>query len=330
MPLLQDPVSQVPTFDAAIIAATISILLGGILFGVGLGFGIRRIRLLGAEEIGQGIISAAMVGALLAFVALLQAATASMVSAGSLPPCPGVQDPSGSPFSFYQCHLLALSSSYSQLGSSLARSAGIAGAASSLRVSVGAVSAQPFFALESASRQLSDASQKAQAASSLAFFELSLARAVQSSAFLVFLPAGLLLRTFFATRKIGAAAMALAISAYVFYPLLFLHTFSVSKSYAASSEALAAADSFNAKFASIPLLDLDETSAVRDKMDEMSQGDFGGGIQALFPLSSNALSLSDADLFVFPLIALLICAVAALELYSLLCAPIFLPYFESV
>ncbi len=79
MPLLQDFQLQTASFDIAIVAATISILLGGILFGAGLGFGLRRMRLLGLEEIGQGIISAAMVGALVAFVALLDATTSSMV-----------------------------------------------------------------------------------------------------------------------------------------------------------------------------------------------------------------------------------------------------------
>jgi len=330
MDMLQGFTAGSANYDAAIAAATISILLGGILYGAGLGFSVRRVRLLGAEEIGQGIISAAMVGALVAFTALLDATTSSLIPPASLPPCPAVESPSSSPLMFYSCHLSSLSSSFSNLSSQLSRAADIAGFASSLKISAGVVSAQPFFALESASQQLSEASQSSAQLSALAAYEMELALAVQSSALLIFLPAGLLLRTFFATRKLGAAAMALAIAAYAIYPLLFLYTFTASKTAAAISEATSAASEFNSQFASIPLLDLDETGAVRREMNEMSQNDFSSKIQPIFSLSYRATSLANADLFVYPLISMAVSAVAAFELYGLLSAPIFLPYFEKV
>lgn len=330
MALLGEFASQTASYDLAIIAATISILLGGILYGVGLGFSIRRVRLLGSEEIGQGIISAAMVGGLVAFTILLDSTVASLVPQSSLPTCPSIQNPSSSPYSYYECNLQSLSLSFAELSSQLSRSSDIAGFASSLRISTGIVSAQPFFALESASQQLSSASQSAAGISAFAFFSLELADAIRSSALLVFLPAGLLLRTFFATRKLGAAAMALAIAAYVIYPLLFLYTFTISKTTTAASEAALASSEFNSEFASIPLMDLDETGAVRSQINEMSQGDFGGKIQPIFPLSYRATSLANADLVIYPLLSLAVCAVAALELYGLLSAPIFLPYFERI
>ena len=230
MPLLQEFSSQGAGFGIAIVAATISILIGGILFGVGLGFGLRRLRLLGAEELGQGIISAAMVGALFACVLLLDSTVSSLVPQGQLQACPGVASPTGSPFGYYTCNLQALSGSLRQLGSSLYRAADIAGFAGSLSVNAGVISAQPFFALQAASQQLSEAAQQAHSLSALAFFELELADAIRSSALIVFLPAGLILRTFFATRRLGAAAMATAISAYAVFPLLFLYTFGASQS----------------------------------------------------------------------------------------------------
>ena len=330
MSLLQEVAARSGSFDIAIVAATISILIGGMLFGVGLGFGIRRMRLQGAEEIGQGIISAAMVGALFAFTILLDSSVSSLVPSATLPACPSIQNPAGSPYSYYMCNAASLENSFRSLSSSLSRASDISGFASSLRVSVGVISAQPFFALESASKSLSEASQRAGELAALSFFSLELADFVRTSALAVFLPAGLLLRTFFATRKLGAAAMAIAIAAYVVYPLLFLYSFTVSKTSAAVSEALTASDSFNSQFASIPLLDLDETGAVRDKINEMSSGDFGGEIQKVFPLSYRALSLAWSDLLVYPLLSLAITAVSALELFRLLSAPIFLPYVSSV
>ncbi|VVC01313.1 Uncharacterised protein [uncultured archaeon] len=192
------------------------------------------------------------------------------------------------------------------------------------------VSAQPFFALESASKGLYDYSLYAGSLSSLAFFESELALFIRTSALTVFLPAGLLLRCFFATRKLGAAAMAIAISAYLVYPLFFLYSFTISKAGMAASDAVLQASSFNQQFASLPLLDLDDTSSVRDTIDQMSQGDFGSKVQSLFPLSSNALSLASLDLLLFPLLSLAVSAVAALEFYRLLSAPIFLPYFSFI
>lgn len=330
MALLQEFASASSSFDIAIVAATISILIGGILFGVGLGFGMRRMRLMGAEEIGQGIISAAMVGALFAFATLLDTTASSLVPVASLPACPGIQNPSGSPFAYYECNLYSLSSSFSQLSSSLSRSADISGFVSSLKISAGVISAQPFFALESASKSLSELVHSSSALAALSFFELELADFVRSSALAVFLPAGLLLRTFFATRKIGAAAMAIAISAYMVYPLLFLYTFTTSKTNAAAGEAIAAAAAFNSDFAAVPLLELDETSSVRSKIMEMSEGDFTGKAQALFPTAARANSLAYSDLLLFPLLSIIISAVAALELYSFFSAQIFLPYFENI
>ena len=315
--------------DAAIIAATISILLGGILFGLGIGFGLRRVRIFGAEEIGQGIISAAMVGALALFMATINSVSGSIIPEGALASC-GQQSSASLPFSYYSCSLAAVSNSTLRLSNGLARAADITGFASSLEISAGAVSASPFFALQSASKSLSDASMRATLLYSLSAFELGLAASAAGPAFAILLPAGLGLRTFFVTRRLGAAAMAIAVAAYAVYPLLFVQTFKESATVGALQGASGLAESFNEKFASIPLLELDETSSVRDKVREMSGGDFGSQVQQLFPVSYSAFSTAETDLVAYPLISLLISAVAAVELYGFFSAPIFLPYFESV
>jgi len=50
----------------------------------------------------------------------------------------------------------------------------------------------------------------------------------------------------------------------------------------------------------------------------------------LLPAAMRALALSLSDLIIYPLLALAVSIVAAFELYRLLSAPIFLPYFSSV
>jgi hypothetical protein len=329
MALLTDLQPGSANFDLALTAATISILIGGILFGVGLGFSLRRLRLVGAEEIGQGIISAAMLGALVSFTLLLDSSFSSLPLAQP-PPCPQVANPTSSPQAYLSCNLAALELAQRNLASIVFRASDIAGFASSLQLSLGVVSAQPFYALQSLSQQLSGASSLLYLASSLSFLEIELSNFIQASALAVFLPAGLLLRTFFATRRLGAAAMAIAIAAYAVYPLLFTYTFSVSSTQHEIASASQIASSFDSKFASLPLLELDETKAVKDKMDELSSGDFGGEAQPLLPAAMRAFSLSLADLLIYPALALIVSAIAAFELYRLLCAPIFLPYFSSV
>ena len=329
MALLSELQSGSANFDLAITAATISILIGGILFGVGLGFSIRRLRLLGAEEIGQGIISAAMLGCLMSFALLLQS-TFSSISLATPPPCPQIISPQSSPHAYHACNLAALELSQRELASLLFRASDITGFASSLQLSLGVVSAQPFFALQSISQQLAGTSNILHMASALSFLELELSSFIQVSALAVFLPAGLLFRTFFATRKLGAAAMAIAIAAYAVYPLLFTYTFSVSNASREIASASQLASAFDGKFASLPLLELDATSAVKEKINELSSGDFGSQAQPLLPSAMRAIALSLADLVVYPLLALAVSIVAAFELYRLLSAPIFLPYFSSV
>ena len=332
MKIMQPPIDLAVSssnFNMAITAATISILIGGILFGVGLGFGIRRLRLLGAEEIGQGIISAAMLGCLISFALLLQSSFSS-ISLATPPTCPQIASPQSSPHAYLACNLAALELSQRELASLLFRASDITGFAASLQLSLGVVSAQPFFALQSLSQQLSGASNLLHIASALSFLELEMSNIIQVSALTVFLPAGLLFRTFFATRKLGAAAMAIAIAAYVVYPLLFTYTFSVSSAQKELASASQLASSFDNKFASLPLLELDETTAVKAKIDELSSGDFGGEAQPILPSAMRALALCLADLVIYPLLALAVSIVATFEIYRLLSAPIFLPYFSSV
>lgn len=322
MPSIYDIQQGSANFDLAITAATISILIGGLLFGVGLGFSIRRLKLLGAEEIGQGIISAAMLGGIVAFTAFLQT-TFSTIPLPNPPLCPQIQNPTASPHAYYACNLAALEGSLRNLSSLLFRASDIAGFVSSIQLSLGVVSAQPFFALRSISEQLSGASYLAQLASAIAFVEFEVLDFVSKSSLSIFLPAGLLLRTFFATRRLGAAAMAIAVSAFAVYPLLFTYTFSVSGSMAEISKATQELSEFNSQFASIPLTELDETSAVRSKIKELSEGDFGAKVQPLLPLSNRAVLLSLIDLLLFPLLSLAVSAVAAYEFYRLFSAPVF-------
>ncbi|MEM4554330.1 MAG: hypothetical protein QXT25_00575 [Candidatus Anstonellaceae archaeon] len=330
MSLLQDFQAQSGIFDIAIIAATISILIGGIVFGLGIGFGIKRLRLMGAEEIAQGIISAAMLGGIISFAAIADASVSSLVPTEGLPSCPPIQAPTSSPFAFYSCFLYAQSSSFSLLASYLYRCADISGIAGSIQVKTSEILLEPFFALKSYSQQLAGLAAETSALAALSAFELEIALTVRNFALALFLPAGLLLRTFFATRRLGAAIMAISVAAYLIYPIIFLHSFQVSKTLEATQQAINEAESFSKSFASLPLLELDQPAAVKSKISQMAQGDFPGKVQALFPTSAYAIWMAKIDLIFYPLLSLVVCAVASLELYRLFSAQVFFSFIDSI
>ncbi|MEM4348421.1 MAG: hypothetical protein QXN37_02525 [Candidatus Anstonellaceae archaeon] len=330
MPLLQDFQIQTGSFDIAIIAATISILIGGIVFGIGIGFGIKRLRLVGAEEIAQGIISAAMLGGIISFAAIADASVSSLVPAQALPVCPPIHAPTSSPFSFYSCFLYSYANSFSSLAAQLYRCADIAGVAGSIQLKTGEILFEPFFALRSYSQQLAELAAEFSTTAAIAAFELEIALAVRDSALALFLPAGLLLRTFFATRRLGAAVMALSVSAYMVYPLIFLHSFQISKALEATWQATEVAENFNKSFASLPLLELDKPAAVKSKISQMAEGDFPGKVQIIFPTSNYALWMAKIDLIFYPLVSVIICAIASLELYRLFSAQVFLSFIDTI
>ncbi|MFA6489749.1 MAG: hypothetical protein WCT52_03620 [Candidatus Micrarchaeia archaeon] len=325
-----DFIPQASSFDWAVIAATISILLGGILFGAGIAFRYARLRLLGQEELAQGIISAAMVGGIVAFCAVLNAAALAAMPSGATPHCPNSQAAATTPSGLYECNLEALSGTYGGLSASLLRSSVITGFASSLKITDGNVTAQPFFALEEASRSLSAESRNANGISALSELELALAGMIRASALVLFLPVGLLLRTFFATRKLGAAAMAAAVAAFMVYPLLFLHTFPASSSPAVAKNATTLADGFNAAYAAIPAVRLNDTASVQSQMEGISGGEFEARLQPVLSASADANALAVADLVVFPLVSLAVSAVAAFEFYRIFSARVFVPYLDEI
>ncbi len=318
------------SFDLAIIAATISILIGGISFGMGIGLQHARIRLFGQEELAQGIVSAAMVGGIFAFYSILNAAALAAVPPSSLPSCPRSHDVANSPFGFYECHLEALSVSYAASSSALSQSALITGFASSLKITDGNVSAQPFFALEGASRSISAQSEKAGEISALSYSSLELAELVRVSALAIFLPVGLLLRAFFATRRLGAAVMAIAVSAFMVYPLLFMHTYPISTALPSSVAAARVSNDFNAAFSGATLPEFGDSSAVKAQVRSLSNDGFPGRVSMLLQSAANSNALPVSDLLVFPAVSIIVSLVTALELYGIFSARIFVPYLDSV
>jgi len=333
MPLLEELAS--PASSAYAIATallTISILVSGIAIGIGKALGNRRIEGFGKEELTQAIISCALFGAIVVLAATTEAAAASLVpsfSPASL--CPMLSHLSDSPAFYAQCNYASLSSSSESLLASAMKSQNILGFLSKLGLHLGAVSAEPFFGLQYAAESMSPLISNFTFLLSLLFLQASFLGFAIATAFPIFLPAGLILRMFFPTRKLGGAAMALAIGLYVIYPLLFVAAIPTLPDDAASiASARSSFDAFNSKYSGIPMMDLQKENVVVQQINELSHQDLVGEASALV----RSLSHSNASIAIFaillPLLALAAAFAGTFALYSSLGSEITLGKFEII
>jgi hypothetical protein len=92
---------------------------------------------------------------------------------------------------------------------------------------------------------------------------------VAQNSLLLLLPIGLVLRTVFATRKVGGFLIALAIGLYIFYPAFVLVFPDPGPSLL---NATAVMDNFtsNSLYATVPVVDLNSNYAIAGKLDVMS------------------------------------------------------------
>ncbi|MFH1286029.1 MAG: hypothetical protein ABIH99_05605 [Candidatus Micrarchaeota archaeon] len=84
------------------------------------------------------------------------------------------------------------------------------------------VQLSPFMGLQPVFSSLSNAIQMLTMAEAALYLQRTLLVFIYNNAIQTFLPVGIILRSFFSTRKIGGALMAIAIGLYVVYPATFL------------------------------------------------------------------------------------------------------------
>jgi hypothetical protein len=333
VPLLEELAS--PSSSAYAIATallTISILLSGMAIGIGKALGNRKLEGIGKEELTQAIISAAIFGAIVVIAATTEAAAASLVpdfSAQSL--CPSLGHASDSPAFYAQCNYVSLLSDSEALLSSAMKSQNILGFLSKLGLELGAVSAQPFFGLQYAAESLNSLLSNLALLISMLSLQASFLGFAIATAFPIFLPAGLILRMFFATRKLGAAAMALAVAFYIIYPLVFLAAIpALSGDSSLVVSARQEFDQFNSKYSSVPMMDLQKENVVVQKINELSQQDLVGEASQLVRSLSRAISALAMLALVLPLLGLATALAGASALYASLGTEITLGKFEII
>jgi hypothetical protein len=344
----------------AIVLVTASIVLAGILFGVGRAFGYKNIEYFGIEELLQSMINAAIIGSFAAVTGLVASISSTIVTPGC-----------GSAANVIEqliCMLTMVNSNLFALFQSLLQMLNMLGYYQGLSLDFPTFSIAPFGNLSSISAVLSAQLLSLNLLMILVGLNAQIAVFIKQNALSLLFPVGLVLRALFATRKVGGFLIALAFGLYIFYPT-FVLVFPSPEADIANSTAMMAAFNSNSFYAPMPVVDLNSPAAIAYKLDVMSgrcpppnlsminatnqtnqsnclafanstglanttsnltSADFSGDITVVTGSTTNSLSKSLVYSVVAPLFSLLITAVFIKELGSLLGSEIGLRSFASV
>ncbi|VVB58782.1 Uncharacterised protein [Candidatus Anstonella stagnisolia] len=297
-------------YTASLLVILISILLGGIALGVGHAFGLKKLSLFGKEELAQAIISSALLGALALIVAGLSTGAVAFGAKGG---CYGAAD--APVIDFAACNMREISNSALNISQLAYKASAISGFAGSLRINIGIASTQPFASLSQSSGELFRMGSNFSLLYAIGSSWESILLLISAKALTVFFPIGLLLRSFFATRKAGAAIMGLCVSLFVFLPIFlaaFYTSFEEADYFAAAQGALRGYDE---RFSFLPQIDLEKENSLKSAINSLAEGDFASQTDMLFAPMSAYLGVAFDLLVLYPVISLLLSLVFARELY---------------
>lgn len=246
--------------EVAVIVVTASIILAGILVGVGRAFGFKRIEMFGLEELLQSIVNAAIIGSFAAIIELVGVISSSVVSQTCS---------QGNAITQLTCTLDALSASSFFFMQQLVQVLVLLGYYQSLSLDFGAFSISPFINLSSVSNALSLQLLTTNVLMMLVSLNTQIVVFVTQNALTLLFPVGLVLRTFFATRKVGGFMIALAVGLYIFYPT-FILVFPNPEPEVTNATMMMANFTNNSFYATPPILDLNSNYAIAGKLDILS------------------------------------------------------------
>jgi hypothetical protein len=246
--------------EVAVIVVTASIVLAGILVGLGRAFGFKRIELFGLEELIQSIINAAIIGSFAAVIELVGVISSSVVSETCS---------KGNVIAQLSCTLGNLNDALFSLMQGMIKLLNIVGYYQNLALDFGTFSVSPFSNLSSVSDALSQQLLNINTIMMLVELNTQIAAFIGQNALALLFPVGLVLRTFFATRKVGGFMIALAIGLYVFYPT-FILVFPDPVPDIVNSTILVENFTNNSFYAAAPVIDLNGNYAIAGKLDLLS------------------------------------------------------------
>lgn len=246
--------------DIAMTVVMASIVLAGILIGVGRALEFKRVEVFGFEELIQSVINAMLIGsfaAIIGFVALVSSSAVTEACA------------QGDIVDQLSCSLTTLNDAHFALFQELMRAHEMLGYYEGLSLDFGAFSISPFSSLSAASDAVSLHILSLNLIMVLVELNSQIVAFIGQSSLALLFPAGLVLRTLFATRKVGGFLIALSIGLYIFYPT-FVLIFPSPQADVANATAVAGNLTNNSFYATVPILDLNGNYAIAGKLDLLS------------------------------------------------------------
>lgn len=250
------------------IAATaiiISIILSGIALGFGRAFSTKRLERFGADEMLQSIINAAILG-----FAISLSAVVVQISSELSPQMQNITCISNStPTEYVLCAINSTTTSSFELSQSLVRILNTLSYYQTLNLHFGNFSIQPLVNLNSISNQFSNILYSLQISTFAASINTHILSFISSNWFGALFAAGLVLRSFFLSRKFGAFLIAASLSLIIFYPLAIM-MFQIPLLELADAQSAATSFLSNPTYQTIPIIDLNNNNAIADKIYNMS------------------------------------------------------------
>lgn len=298
-------------FTIAGAVAGLTITLSGIIIGLGIALGSKKLLNRGKEELIQGILSAALVGLFMSLIT-----STDTVALSLLPPVEGATG-SVSYLTTLFSHTLT---TVDTVTAKLVECSHILHYIASIKVNLNVVEVKPFNSLDNLGSLLDGQVKIFNGIRMLTSAEILFLEFVETTTLTVFLPVGLALRAFFMTRKIGGALLAIGLGFYLVYPLVMLTgTSFVTIDDASTEELNDNIDDFINDYKDVALFpDLNNEGAVIDMVNAISEGGSKGYIVERTYQLINDVSSFAADLIFFlvilPLLSLVITVYSIYEL----------------
>ncbi len=289
-------------------AIVISIIIAGIALGFGRAFSLKRLERFGADELLQSIINAAILGFAVGLSVLVMQIGAEFTPAMENISC----NANATPSDYTLCAINATTQQSFGLSQDLVRVQNNIGYYQTLELHFGNFSIQPLVNMGSVSNQLATSLYSIQLSTFASSLNAQFLSFISSSWFGTIFAAGLVLRSFFLSRKFGAFLIGASIALIIFYPLMLL-MFPLPLEDVSQARNLTSAFLSNSTYQTVPIIDLNGNNAIADKIYNMS---FSGGSDFVGDLTLVVQQTTDAaaSLFFYSVIVPLFALIATLVL----------------
>ena len=270
----------------------LSIVLSGLLIGIGRAIGSHKVEYFGREELIQAMINAALVGAYATITLTATEISKEIVGEG---PCV-----EGDAIENLQCLFEGVSANiYSLLVETLNLHQTVA-YYQSLVLNFSTFSIQPLAYLSSVSLILEAQVLALQQLLLISEIHIQLLSFFGPQLLTFFFPLGLIFRAFFSTRRLGGFLIALSIGLYLLYPSMVM-VFPQPDLNETINDVTSMNN--NTNYTITPILDLNDNYAIAGKLDNMTNTSAGADFTGDVTTSIQQLTSATSSLTIFILIA---------------------------